>query len=164
MQALFLCLAFAAHAAAFIEANLAAVAFLVAVLVAHLAVPASDLVRLTQGALYVLLRHAWANSLADDGAASFAATELIAATVLMFAHHCQLTGFFFFAPRALLFAGLCRRHSFAATGGRIVSVLELPLLLAGAALQGEGWVSARVFAAIYGGGESIAAVAEQERV
>ena len=89
MQALFLCLAFSAYAAAFVKADLATVAFLVAVLIAHLAVLAADFVWLAQGALNISLSHAGADALTDYCAASLAAAELIAAAVLVLANHHQ---------------------------------------------------------------------------
>ena len=89
MQALFLCLAFSAHAAAFVKADLATVTFLVAVLIARLTVLAADFVWLAQGALDISLGHAGADALADDCAAPLTAAELIAAAVLALTNHHQ---------------------------------------------------------------------------
>ena len=89
MQALFLYLAFSAHAAALVKADLATVTFLVAVLIARLAVLAADFVWLAQSALNIPPSHAGADALADDCAAPLTAAELIAAAVLALANHHQ---------------------------------------------------------------------------
>ena len=161
MQALFLCLAFSAHAAALVKADLAAVTFLVAVLIARLAVLAAYFVWFAQGVLDISLGHAGADTLADDCAAPFAAAELIAAAVLALTNHHQCARLFAFALRALLFAGFGERNGFAAAGCGVVRLLQLWLLFAGAALQGESHVSVWAFAAVYGGGEGGGAGLEQ---
>jgi len=161
MQALFLCLAFSAHAATLVKADLATVTFLVAVLIACLAVLAADFVWFAQGALDISLGHAGADALANDWAAPFAAAELIAAAVLTLTNYHQCAHLFAFALRALLFAGFGERNGFAVAGCGVVRLLQLWLLFAGAALQGEGQVSVWVFAAVYGGGEGSGVGLEQ---
>ena len=161
MQALFLCLAFSAYAAALVKTDLATVTFLVTVLIARLAVLAADFVRLAQGALDISLGHAGADTLADDCAAPFAAAELIAAAVLALTNHHQCARLFAFALRAFLFAGFGERNGFAVAGCGVVRLLQLWLLFAGAALQGEGQVTIGILAALYGGGQGDAAGAKQ---
>src|SRR5690606_15314916 len=149
MQALFLCLLFALHAAGFVEAHLLAVTTLVAVVVTLLAIAAGDLVRLAQAAFHVGAGHAAANFLADDRLASLVARYPIAAAVVLLADNDDLR-------RG---AGACaggwfgQGHGFAAARRRVVRTLQLRLLLGGAAVAGEGDMAIAVFTAEHTGGE-----------
>ena len=146
-------LALAFDAAGFIEADLATVALTVAVVVARQAILGADLVRRAQAALDVGAGHAAEYLLLDHGVAARAAGDAIAAAVLLFAdHHHQAAGFLSRCA-ANCFAGFRQGHGLAAAGSRVVGVLQLLVLLDGAALQGEGDMAAGVFAAKHGRGQ-----------
>src|SRR3990167_11057563 len=81
-------------AAGFIEADLAVVALIVAVVIARLAVLAADSVGCAQAAFHVAAVHAATYLLFDNGCAALAAGNQIAATILLLTDHHQRTGLF----------------------------------------------------------------------
>jgi hypothetical protein len=140
---------FAFDAAGFIKADIALVAFLALIDITRLAVVFADLVRSAQAAFHIGATHSRADLLFDDRGAAFTAAQLVAAVILFDANHRQFLLIDLLAAAAA-FMWFGQWHRLAATGRRVVSLLQALLVAIRAALAGEGDMPLGIFAAVHG--------------
>lgn len=136
-----------------VSATLADVVAVFTIVVALLPIAGRDSVRFAQAVFHIGTAHAAANFLTDDRLAPLAAAQQVAATIVLLAdyHHFAGVG----GRRCLSSVRGGQRDGLAAAWRMVARVLQMLLLVAGAAVSGEGDMAVSAHAAEHAGSRAV---------